>query len=193
MTTTLVTGVAGFIGMRLAERLLARGAEATLADAAGHTPLHAAARYCFESRDSLRCRRLLDALLKAQGMQVDALDQQGASALLLLLGAQSGASAQADDTHLGALLPALLDAGADPDLADQRGVTALHACAMHALFAPARVLLTRGASRDSRDAFGRNPADVARLLGLVDLALEIAPRILPATNQVLRQSASPAE
>jgi hypothetical protein len=64
---------------------------------------------------------------------------------------------------------------------------------MHALFQPARVLLSRGASRNSTDAFGRTPADVARLLGLVDMALEIAPRILPATNQVLRQPAPSAD
>ncbi|HWG10112.1 MAG TPA: ankyrin repeat domain-containing protein [Rhodanobacteraceae bacterium] len=190
-TALMVAAALGF--PEIAERLLARGADATLADAAGHTPLHAAARFCFESRDSLRCRRLLDVLLKAPGMQADAVDKQGASALLLLLGAQSRPDARVDDTHLGALLPALLDASADPGLADQRGVTALHACAMHALFAPARVLLARGASRDSVDAFGRNPADVARLLGLVDMALEIAPRILPATNQVLRQSAPAAD
>ncbi|MBS0432391.1 MAG: ankyrin repeat domain-containing protein [Proteobacteria bacterium] len=190
-TALMVAAALGF--PEIVEHLLARGADVTLADAAGHSALHAAARFCFESRDSLRGKRLLDALLKAPGVRIDDTDRQGASALLLLLGAQSRPDARADDTHLGALLPALLDAGADPDLADQRGVTALHACAMHALFAPARTLLARGASRDSVDAFGRNPADVARLLGLVDMALEIAPRILPATNQILRQSAPSAD
>src|SRR6185437_11334502 len=117
-TALMVAAALGF--PEIAERLLARGADATLADAAGHTPLHAAARFCFESRDSLRCRRLLDVLLKAPGMQADAVDKQGASALLLLLGAQSRPDARVDDTHLGALLPALLDASADPGLADQR-------------------------------------------------------------------------
>ncbi|MGH8211698.1 MAG: ankyrin repeat domain-containing protein, partial [Rhodanobacteraceae bacterium] len=190
-TPLMVAAALGF--PEIVEALLAHGAEANLADASGHTALHAAARFCFESRDSLRCKRLLDALLQAPNVQVDAADQHGASALLLLVGAQSKPGNDADGTHLGALLPALLDAGADPDHADARGVTALHACAMHALFQPARALLARGASRDSTDAFGRAPADVARLLGLVDMALEIAPRILPATNQVLRQPAPSAD
>jgi ankyrin repeat protein len=190
-TALMVAAALGF--PEIVEALLTHGANANLADASGHTALHAAARFCFDSRDSLRCRRLLDALLKAPDVQIDAADQHGASALLLLLGSQSRPGSDADGTHLGALLPALLDNGADPDHADARGVTALHACAMHALFQPARVLLSRGASRDSADAFGRTPADVARLLGLVDMALEIAPRILPATNQVLRQPAPSAD
>ncbi|HEY3519472.1 MAG TPA: ankyrin repeat domain-containing protein [Rhodanobacteraceae bacterium] len=190
-TALMIAAALGF--PEIVDALLSHGADADLADASGHTALHAAARFCFESRDSLRSRRLLDALLKSPNIQIDAADQHGASALLLLMGAQSKPGNEADGTHLGALLPALLDAGADPDHADARGVTALHACAMHALFQPARVLLARGASRDSTDAFGRTPADVARLLGLVDMALEIAPRILPATNQVLRQPAPSAD
>lgn len=190
-TALMVAAALGF--PEIVEALLSHGADANLADASGHTALHAAARFCFDSRDSLRCSRLLDALLKSPNLHVDAADQHGASALLLLMGAQSKPGNEADGTHLGALLPALLDAGADPDHADARGVTALHACAMHALFQPARVLLSRGASRNSTDAFGRTPADVARLLGLVDMALEIAPRILPATNQVLRQPAPSAD
>ncbi len=190
-TALMVAAALGF--PEIVEALLSHSADAGLADASGHTALHAAARFCFDSRDSLRCKRLLDALLKAPNVQINATDQQGASALLLLLGSQSRPGSDADGTHLGALLPALLDSGADPDHADARGVTALHACAMHALFQPARVLLARGASRESIDCMGRTPADVARVLGLVDLALEIAPRILPATNQVLRQPAPSAD
>jgi hypothetical protein len=47
---------------------------------------------------------------------------------------------------------------------------------MHALFEPARVLLARGGDRDARDCMQRTPAEVARVLGYVDLALELAPR-----------------
>jgi ankyrin repeat protein len=113
--------------------------------------------------------------------------------LLLLLGAQSKPDAVADGTHLAALLPALLDAGANADHADARGVSALHACAMHALFAPARTLLARGANREAKDSFGRTPSDVARLLGLVDLAMELVPRAMPGVSRVLRQPAPSAE
>jgi hypothetical protein len=79
--------------------------------------------------------------------------------------------------------------------ADQRGVTALHACAMHALLPPARVLLSRGADRASADAFGRSAADVARQLGYVDIAHELAVRssAIPSVRQTLRQPAQPAE
>lgn len=191
-TALMVAAALGF--PEIVEALLERGADPALVDAHGHTALHAAAKFCFDSRDSLRCRRLLDALLRAlpKADGVDAVDAQGATPLLLLLGAQSPGS-DGDDTHLGALLPVLLDAGAAIDHADQRGVTALHACAMHALFAPVRVLLTRGANREATDGFGRTPADVARVLGLVDLAMELESRGVPGVNRALRQPAHPAE
>ncbi|MEO6799689.1 MAG: hypothetical protein ABI178_07120, partial [Rhodanobacter sp.] len=77
----------------------------------------------------------------------------------------------------------------------QRGVTALHACAMHAMLAPARVLLSRGADRQATDAFGRSAADVARQLGFVDIAHELGPRgpAIPSVRQTLRQPAQPAD
>jgi ankyrin repeat protein len=151
------------------------GARSDLADSRGQTALHAAMRFCFDSRDSLRCRRLLDALLH-EGAPVNVADAGGATPLLVLLGVHTKPGADCDGTHLGALLPALLDAGADIDHADAHGVTALHACAMHATFEAARVLLQRGANREARDCMQRTPADVARVLGFIDLALELAPR-----------------
>jgi ankyrin repeat protein len=151
------------------------GAHTELVDAQGRTALHAAARFCFDSRDSLRCRRLLDALL-TDNTTVNAADQGGATSLLMLLGVHVKPGADCDGTHLGALLPVLLDAGADIGHADRNGVTALHACAMHALFEPARVLLARGADREAADCMRRTPAEVARVLGYVDLALELSPR-----------------
>jgi ankyrin repeat protein len=151
------------------------GARPDLTDTRGQTALHAAMRFCFDSRDSLRCRRLLDALLY-EGAPINAADQSGATPLLILLGVHTKPGTDCDGTHLGALLPALLDAGADIDHADEHGVTALHACAMHATFEPARVLLQRGANREARDCMQRTPADVARVLGYVDLAMELAPR-----------------
>ena len=191
-TALMVAAAMGY--PELVELLLAAGADIHAVDARGRDALHAAAQFGFEHNDSLRTRRLLDALLK-HGADVGRADAEGKTALLLLLGAQLKPGSVGDATHIGALVPVLLDAGASTAHADQRGVTALHACAMHALLAPARILLARGADRSAADAFGRTAADVARQLGLVDIAHELAVRngALPSVRQMLRQPAAPAE
>ncbi|HTP39047.1 MAG TPA: ankyrin repeat domain-containing protein [Steroidobacteraceae bacterium] len=179
----------------IAEQLLEGGAEVNAVDARGHAALHAAAQYGFDHNDSLRARRLFDALLK-HNADVSLTDKEGKTPLLLLLGAHLRPGSECDPTHIGALVPVLLDAGASLEHADQRGVTALHACAMHALLAPARVLLARGADRQAADAFGRTAADVARTIGYVDIAHELAVRstgAVPSVRQMLRQPAQPAD
>ncbi|MGH8192653.1 MAG: ankyrin repeat domain-containing protein [Rhodanobacteraceae bacterium] len=179
VTALMIAAALGYPAVAAVLREL--GARVDAADAHGHTALHAAARFCFETRDSLRCRRLLDAVLP-DNPSVHATDKAGATPLLMLLGVHVKPGNDCDGTHLGALLPVLLDAGAEIGHADEHGVTALHACAMHALFEPARVLLTRGADREARDCMHRTPAEVARVLGYVDLALELSPRRAAAFN-----------
>ncbi|NID16201.1 ankyrin repeat domain-containing protein [Luteibacter yeojuensis] len=176
----------------IADLLLAAGADVTAEDAHGHTALHAAAQYCFGSSDSLRARRLFDAVI-GKGADVNKPDKDGVTPLLILLGAHMRPGADADATHLGALVPVLLDAGAKLEHADHRGVSVLHACAMHALLPPARVLLQRGANRNAADAFGRTAGDVARHLGYVDVAHELGARVgaIPSVRQTLRQPAQP--
>jgi len=176
----------------IAELLVAAGAQVTAEDAHGHTALHAATQYCFASSDSLRARRLLDIVI-SKGADVNKPDRDGSTPLLMLVGAHVRPGVTADATHLGALLPVLLDAGARIEHADHRGVSALHACAMHALLAPARTLLHRGASRNAADAFGRTAGDVARHLGFVDIAHELGARTgaVPSVRQTLRQPAQP--
>ncbi|URL58269.1 ankyrin repeat domain-containing protein [Luteibacter flocculans] len=190
-TTALM--IAAALGYpEIVDVLLAAGADAAAEDAHGHTALHAAAQYCFGSSDSLRARRLLDAVIR-KGADVNKADKDGVTPLLILLGAHMRPGTGADATHLGALVPVLLDAGAVLEHADHRGVSALHACAMHALLAPARVLLNRGANRNAADAFGRTAGDVARHLGYVDIAHELGTRVgaIPSVRQTLRQPAQP--
>ncbi len=191
-TALMVAAAMGY--PEIVEALLEAGAEVNAVDRRGRTALHAAAQFGFEHSDSLRARRLFDALLR-RGADVNLADGEGKTALLLLLGAQLRPGSACDATHLGALVPLLLDAGAAAGHADQRGVTALHACAMHALLPPARVLLARGADRGAVDAFGRSAAEVARQLGYVDIAHELAARAgsIPSVRQTLRQPAQPAD
>lgn len=190
VTALMIAAALGYPDM--VKTLREIGAQTDLTDARGRTALHAAARFCFDSRDSLRCRRLLDGLLD-NNLNPDTPDKTGATPLLVLLGVDTKPGTQCDGTHLGALLPVLLDADAVIGHADDHGVTALHACAMHALFEPARALLARGADREARDCMDRTPADVARVLGYVDLALELTPRgsALPGVAQTLRTPAPP--
>jgi ankyrin repeat protein len=178
----------------IAAQLLEAHADVKAVDAAGRGALHAAAQFGFEHNDSLRTRRLFDSLL-ARGADINHADREGKTPLLLLLGAQLPPGNDGDATHLGALVPLLLEAGARVEHADQRGVTALHACAMHAMLAPARVLLARGADRQATDAFGRTAAEVARQLGFVDIAHELGARgqAIPSVRQTLRQPAQPAD
>jgi ankyrin repeat protein len=191
-TALMVAAAMGY--PELVEQLLEAGADVNAVDASGRSALHAAAQFGFEHSDSLRARRLFDGLLK-HGADINHADSEGKTPLLLLLGAQLRPGSDCDATHIGALVPLLLEAGARVEHADQRGVTALHACAMHALLPPARVLLSRGADRNAADAFGRTAADVARQLGYVDIAHELAARsgAIPSVRQTLRQPAQPSE
>ncbi len=192
-TTALM--VAAALGYpEIVEALLGAGANPNAVDSAGRNALHAAAQFGFEHNDSLRARRLFDVLLK-HGADINHANGEGTTPLLLLLGAHMPPGSACDPTHLGALVPLLLDAGARAGQADQRGVTPLHACAMHALLAPARTLLGHGAERASTDAFGRTAAEVARQLGYIDIAHELAIRsnAIPSVRQTLRHPAQPTE
>jgi hypothetical protein len=115
-------------------------------------------------------------LLLEHGADVNATNAAGQTPLLLLLGARAEPGTTADQKHLLVLLRLLLHAGASVDIQDQRGVSPLHACAMHGLLLPARVLLASRADTSRRDVLERSAREVAHLLGYIDVAAELGMR-----------------
>jgi len=171
-------------------RLLAHGADANAEDARGQRALHAAAQFAFSCGDGERAMRTLQLLLE-HGAAVDAADAAGQTALTQLLGGRADPGTPADQRRLLALLPLLLARHPDLNAQDKRGVSALHACAMHGLLLPARAMLAAGASPESRDVLDRTPRQIAHLLGFIDVAAELgdASDRVPGAAQTLRQPA----
>lgn len=172
----------------MVEALLAHGADANARDERGNTPLLSAAQGAFDSRDSATWVAVFEALLRA-GARPDTANPAGQTALLLVLGARAEPGASCDAQHLAQLTRILVEAGAAVDAQDQRGVSPLHACAMHGLLGVARLLKAHGASTDLADSFGRSAGDVAALLGYVDVAAElgVVRQPVPSTRMTLRR------
>ena len=165
--------IAAALGLpRLAEPLLERGADANAADDRGNTALQAAAQFAFDSRDTAVATELLELLLR-NGARIDMRNQAGQDALLLLLGVRAEPGARCDAQHLGHLATLLINKSASVDGRDQRGVSPLHACAMHGLLSVARLLKVHNAPIDQVDGLGRTAGEVAALLGYADVAAEL--------------------
>jgi ankyrin repeat protein len=176
---------------RIAEALLEAGADPKASDGQGTTPLHAAAQQAFHASDTAAALALFSLLLEA-GADPRAVNRAGQDPLLLLLGAAAQPGTRCDADHLRRLAECLLERGAGVEVQDQRGVSALHACALHGLSGCARLLKSHGAPLDAVDGFGRNAADVAALLGYVDVAAELGlarALPLPGARQTLRRPA----
>jgi ankyrin repeat protein len=175
---------------RIAEALLEAGADANASDERGNVPLHVATQYAFDSGDTATARSLIELLLRA-GARIDACNQAGQDALLILLGARAQPGVPCDAGHLLSLAQLLLQHGAKVNTQDQRGVSPLHACALHGLLSCTRVLRGCGASVDLTDNFGRTASDVAALLGYMEIAAELggnAATSLANTRQTLHPS-----
>ncbi len=165
--------IAAAIGQpRLAEPLLEHRADANAADDRGNTVLQAAAQFAFDSRDTALATELLELLLR-HGARIDMRNQAGQDALLLLLGARAEPGTACDAQHLGQLAKLLIHKGASVSAADLRGISPLHACAMHGLLGVARLLKSHDAPIAQTDTLGRSAGEVAALLGYTDVASEL--------------------
>ena len=165
--------IAAALGLpRLGEPLLEQGADPNARDDRGNTALQAAAQFAFDSRDTSTASELLELLLR-HGARIDLCNQSGQDALLLLLGARAEPGAACDAQHLTRLASVLLGKKTTVNGRDQRGVSPLHACAMHGLLGVARLLKSHHASIDQTDTLGRTPGEVAALLGYADVAAEL--------------------
>jgi ankyrin repeat protein len=175
---------------RLAEALLEAGADANATDDHGTTPLLAAAEAAFASNDTASARSLFEFLLRAKA-KLDAKNPAGQDAVLILLGARAQPGAACDGEHLANLLRLLLQHDAAVDTQDTRGVTPLHACAIHGLLGCARALKARGANVEQPDLLGRTAGEVAAMLGYVDVATELGVERspIPSVRQTLRRPA----
>jgi ankyrin repeat protein len=175
----------------LASALLEAGADANATDDLGTTPLLAAAQAGFSAAaDTASIRNLFEILLRSHA-GIAATNQSGQDAVLILLGAGAPPGTPCDGEHLAALVRVLLQHGAAVDTQDRRGVTPLHACAIHGLLGCARALKAHGARIEGTDLVGRTAGEVAAMLGYVDVAAELgaerAP--IPSVRQTLRRPA----
>jgi uncharacterized protein len=170
ITPLMIAAALGFDG--IAQALLVRGADAAFFDELGNTALHAAVQFAWASKEQEPAKRIIERLLDA-GAPINAQNQDGSSALLLLLGARADAGTLAPNRNLKMLVQLLLARGADIELQDRRGVSVLHAAAMHGMVELTETLLTAGADTRRTDALGRNAHEVAVLLGYVDLAARL--------------------
>lgn len=172
--------------------LLEQGADVNAVDAHGMTALLGAACHAFGSADPDQAAALLARLLDARA-DIHARNGLGQDVLGLLLGAHLAPGSDCHAAALASVLAFMLSRGAPLDGADERGVSALHACAMHGLLGCARLLVRAGADTARVDTMGRTAADVASLLGYVDVAAELSvgQGRIPGARRTLRYPAMP--
>jgi ankyrin repeat protein len=139
-------------------------------------------------------------LLLAHGAEVDLVNSRGLTALMLASGVARSPTATRGEyvtqAQSIAVLDKMIDAGAQLDAADWRGVTALHGAAAQGWTEVVRHLAARGAPLDATDASGLTPRDYAagrtpgRNFGGVDTAQH--PGTVAAIEELLARETAAA-
>lgn len=140
--------------------LLDQNAQVDLADDTESTALMAATQNALFSARSEDALETIKRLIKA-GANVDTVNNDGQTALMLLLGVRAQQVQGANEPLLCEVADLLLTAGADPDQRDLTGWSSMHAAASHGLVSPVRLLMDAGANRRQRDINGHSACDLA--------------------------------
>ncbi|XP_029202791.2 serine/threonine-protein phosphatase 6 regulatory ankyrin repeat subunit C-like isoform X2 [Acropora millepora] len=121
--SALFTSTESEISYEIFELLLVSGGKVDMFDIFERTPLH----YAVNFLEVDKVRRLL----QTPGVQVNAVDYQGCSALHHII---TMCDIETDFSDLKSIVKLLLDTGADPNQQDSRGLSALHLAIMHDIY-----------------------------------------------------------
>ena len=163
---TLLSTAAEHGHLRLVQNLMGRGASLDLADYDGVTPLMFA---CLEGHVAVA------ACLIKGGSLVTAADDDGTTALHIC----------AANSAMMPVVRRLLDAGADPSLADAEGDTPVHVAAAHDMIGILRLLIRKGGSVHVANARGNTP-----LLEALSAKNEVSASFLVGISSLSVQSRS---
>ncbi|MEM7709058.1 MAG: ankyrin repeat domain-containing protein [Pseudomonadota bacterium] len=145
---------------RMIKLLLSLGADVRQRDETQSTVLMAAVQNALHSTDVENGSKTIEALLAA-GAEVNATNDEGQTALMLLLGVRAR---EDDSLQIKAITPLtrlLIGREAALDSQDLTGWSALHAAAARGLLGPVQELLAAGANKRLRDINGLSACDLA--------------------------------
>lgn len=169
--TPLIVAAADWDAAMTAQ-LLALGAQADERDRGDSTALMAAAQAAQSKPATAEADATLRVLIEA-GADVNAVNDDNQSALMLLAGIRSRAAHEDRQAGAADFVRLLMGAGADVRARDVSGWTALHAAAGLGAQEIVRALVQGGADPHARDINGNAPADIALERGHLSVAADL--------------------
>ncbi len=146
--------------VKLVGLLLDKGADPNETDQSGGTALMAAAQNGIFSVSQDQGMAVFQCLMD-HGAMADAINDEGQTALMMLLGVRADSKMTTAKPELEELTKTLIRGGAQLDAQDLTGWSALHAAAAHGFHKPAKILITAGANKRLRDINGLSACDLA--------------------------------